>query len=693
MNYSGPPLNVENMTSLKVNNLSCLASCDALKHILQDFVPIVDMYIPGDRSTTESHGYALVHFHNKHDAEKAMNALNGIELNGHNLRVQLVDNEGFQVGHNGHYQEMKQWQCDEKDNENQSHNQKHQYTRRSNVWSLSRSQNTSYLGQSPSRLHYPSHRRSTRMSNLTPRSCVETRTPSRPRSLLLRCRKKFKSSSPISIACKCPEGGDVPTGDSERGHFTSFQQSENIEERELLGQDFLMSITHNNLCNHNVSGGMCVNLNNENISPQNDYKSSAGLESNINIHNQLDNPESESTFTRQFRSEINITLMDDPPIIDGRRIRYWDPETQITGVNNESTSPQNHMNDALLRFHYYISPETFDTIRENDAEIFSSIQPNFPLNENTTMSRLQSGDIFPSSPNTTNNNELGTLGPTNSTTHFDLGGTSGPEREHPLTVTSVMPRSYCTFESDWEERINMTSHFNQTNIQSYTEIHVHETSNSGLYLTTSLDNYGGSGQVMTGHSSLHPGQNNEINESTSENIIYDDNSNSSSHRAESSLSFTDISNLTLAEIIRHSSRSRQSNSHSSEISIVRNAANLYEIPSIVREQNQHTSSVIADENDSWPLPPFLFNITEDNFNQSAGLNKQQINNFAVRDYCEDDALNVCSVCITEYTEGCKIRILPCFHEYHDHCIDRWLSENATCPICRRQLKISDDMEF
>uniref|UniRef100_A0A803XM09 RING-type domain-containing protein n=1 Tax=Meleagris gallopavo TaxID=9103 RepID=A0A803XM09_MELGA len=52
----------------------------------------------------------------------------------------------------------------------------------------------------------------------------------------------------------------------------------------------------------------------------------------------------------------------------------------------------------------------------------------------------------------------------------------------------------------------------------------------------------------------------------------------------------------------------------------------------------------------------------------------------MRNFGESDALKTCSVCITEYTEGNKLRKLPCSHEYHVHCIDRWLSENSTCPI-------------
>ncbi|XP_072520084.1 uncharacterized protein [Salminus brasiliensis] len=42
----------------------------------------------------------------------------------------------------------------------------------------------------------------------------------------------------------------------------------------------------------------------------------------------------------------------------------------------------------------------------------------------------------------------------------------------------------------------------------------------------------------------------------------------------------------------------------------------------------------------------------------------------------------CQICFCDYNKGEKLRILPCLHDYHVKCIDRWLKENSTCPICR-----------
>lgn len=88
---------------------------------------------------------------------------------------------------------------------------------------------------------------------------------------------------------------------------------------------------------------------------------------------------------------------------------------------------------------------------------------------------------------------------------------------------------------------------------------------------------------------------------------------------------------------------------------------------------------------------FLLNDEEDE-EHPRGLTKEQIDNLGTRTYgqasLEAEAGRACSVCINEYAQGNKLRRLPCAHEFHIHCIDRWLSENNTCPICRQPILAS-----
>ncbi|XP_065874397.1 E3 ubiquitin-protein ligase MBR1 isoform X2 [Euphorbia lathyris] len=43
----------------------------------------------------------------------------------------------------------------------------------------------------------------------------------------------------------------------------------------------------------------------------------------------------------------------------------------------------------------------------------------------------------------------------------------------------------------------------------------------------------------------------------------------------------------------------------------------------------------------------------------------------------------CYICLVEYEEGDSMRVLPCHHEFHRTCIDKWLKEiHRVCPLCR-----------
>ncbi|XP_033102834.1 RING finger protein 44-like isoform X1 [Anneissia japonica] len=42
----------------------------------------------------------------------------------------------------------------------------------------------------------------------------------------------------------------------------------------------------------------------------------------------------------------------------------------------------------------------------------------------------------------------------------------------------------------------------------------------------------------------------------------------------------------------------------------------------------------------------------------------------------------CVVCMSEFETRQLLRVLPCSHEFHAKCVDKWLKTNRTCPICR-----------
>ncbi|KAL4296293.1 hypothetical protein GQ457_12G032070 [Hibiscus cannabinus] len=44
----------------------------------------------------------------------------------------------------------------------------------------------------------------------------------------------------------------------------------------------------------------------------------------------------------------------------------------------------------------------------------------------------------------------------------------------------------------------------------------------------------------------------------------------------------------------------------------------------------------------------------------------------------------CSVCLEQVSVGDLIRSLPCLHQFHANCIDPWLRQQGTCPVCKFQ---------
>ncbi|XP_034678868.1 E3 ubiquitin-protein ligase RING1-like [Vitis riparia] len=46
----------------------------------------------------------------------------------------------------------------------------------------------------------------------------------------------------------------------------------------------------------------------------------------------------------------------------------------------------------------------------------------------------------------------------------------------------------------------------------------------------------------------------------------------------------------------------------------------------------------------------------------------------------------CPICLEDFEEGESCQVIPeCNHIFHWPCIEEWLMENQTCPVCRRLL--------
>ncbi|KAG8508062.1 E3 ubiquitin-protein ligase RLIM [Galemys pyrenaicus] len=517
------------------------------------------------------------------------------------------------------------------------------------------------------------------------------------------------------------------TGDQRENQFWSEENQNNPD-----GEDFILYLERNG--NHN----------NESPDRENEYAPSITLHETENTEDsqsQMENlPPSESTFTRTFRWEQNTTeaSVEASTSRGQRRARSRSPDHRRTRARIESRSPPNPVSEISQGFPLRLRSWTLYELLRSEIVRSSAAQHQETSRQQVTRPDLQNRDPFVTSEmgNTVqeeSSSDTTSIGESWGSRPMDPTLLSDPEegrvqstnsyQEDSIAagtqLTSERPNNTDTVESEGEELSHTSSHSEQPD-----RIPFHQTRRYFLhrFLSAPFDDIpfsaiqNTSEQTMTGFSDSSNLVDSDIDlapnvSPPSLNIERAESPNGRDGSGNSSSSdVNEIPNYfhSSSPLISSSSSNYVSSSSSTPMSSSSSSENISEISSLLFEGSDHRSEsglsenttesrpmtpVMFDESDSWTsLHLDQFFLFEEDQHQSTGLTKAQIDNLAITSFGENDALKSCSVCIIEFTEGNRIRKLPCSHEYHVHCIDRWLSENTTCPICRREVVVPDERE-
>ncbi|KAJ0988611.1 hypothetical protein J5N97_006967 [Dioscorea zingiberensis] len=86
---SGPP-DIKDTYSLLVLNITFRTTADDLYPLFDRYGKVVDVFIPRDRRTGESRGFAFVRYKYADEAQKAVERLDGRNVDGRNIMVQFA---------------------------------------------------------------------------------------------------------------------------------------------------------------------------------------------------------------------------------------------------------------------------------------------------------------------------------------------------------------------------------------------------------------------------------------------------------------------------------------------------------------------------------------------------------------------------------------------------------------------------
>ena len=95
----------------------------------------------------------------------------------------------------------------------------------------------------------------------------------------------------------------------------------------------------------------------------------------------------------------------------------------------------------------------------------------------------------------------------------------------------------------------------------------------------------------------------------------------------------------------------------------------FQIGGIMFDATSSHSAIASTSTDTNSL------INSNNINNSSHISSSVVHNTTPSHHS-------CSICLAPYVVNDVVRTLSCLHIFHKDCIDHWLEEHSTCPVCK-----------
>ena len=89
--------------------------------------------------------------------------------------------------------------------------------------------------------------------------------------------------------------------------------------------------------------------------------------------------------------------------------------------------------------------------------------------------------------------------------------------------------------------------------------------------------------------------------------------------------------------------------------------------------------------------PFLLQNEEEEELKNKKEVKEILSNLPISTINEHNKLSnnnyKCMICLSNYKLGDKISTLPCWHNFHSKCFEKWVIQKRSCPICKFEISL------